>query len=204
MEIGVEKASSLERVVVMGGSSGGTAALIAILQKILIGFSWPIIVVQHLHRTDGGRFAEHLASRCLRPVREAVDKMVVQSAEVYTAPAEYHLLLERDATLSLSLDAPVNWARPSIDVLFESAAYAFGERIIGVILSGANEDGALGMKKIKELGGVCIAQDPASAECAEMPRAAISRAGIECVLDAEAIGDRLLSLETNRIQEVMP
>jgi two-component system chemotaxis response regulator CheB len=110
------------------------------------------------------------------------------------APADYHLLVERDGTLALSVDPKVNWARPSIDVLFESAARAWADAVVAVILSGANDDGARGMKTIRALGGLCIAQDPDTAESPVMPRAAIALACIEHVVTPDEIGELLVGI----------
>lgn len=182
------------RAVVVGGSAGGLTALLAVLAPIPRDFQLPVLVVQHLHKSDGGRFAKHLAARVPIAVSEVHDKEVIQPAHVYVAPADYHLLVERDGSVALSVDPKVNWARPSIDVLFESAARVWADALIGVILSGANDDGARGMKLIQQLGGLCIAQDPASAEIPVMPRAAIDLARIEHVLSPTEIGGLLLRL----------
>ncbi len=182
------------RVVVIGGSAGATEPLVAILGRLPRGYPLPLLIVSHLHKSDTGGFAEHLASRVALPVSEALDKLPLESGRVYTAPADYHLLVERNGTLALSVDPKVNWVRPSIDVLFESAARAFGDGLVAVVLSGANDDGARAMKLVAELGGLCIAQNPATAESRVMPRAAIEAAGIELVLDTEAIGELLARL----------
>lgn len=186
------------QVVAVGGSAGGMDALVEILEPLSPSFPAPVLVVQHLHKTDGGRFAEHLARRAPLPVEEASDKLPIEAGRVYVAPANYHLLLETSGTLALSVDAKVNWARPSIDVLFESAARAYGDAVIGIILSGANDDGAAGMKCIVDHGGVGIAQDPATAQVAVMPHAAVELAALELVLAPRDIGARLLQLCSER------
>jgi two-component system chemotaxis response regulator CheB len=179
------------RAVVIGGSAGGMEALLEVLSRVPASFPLPLIVAQHLHKSDGGRFAEHLGSRVPLAVSEARDKQAIAGGHLYVAPADYHLLVERNGTLALSVDARVNWARPAIDVLFESAARAFAEAVVAVILSGANDDGARGMKLVRALGGFCIAQDPDSAESPLMPRAAIALAAIEHVLRPAEIGEML-------------
>jgi two-component system, chemotaxis family, protein-glutamate methylesterase/glutaminase len=184
------------RAVVIGGSSGGMDALLAILDHLPERFPVPLLVVHHLHKSDGGGFCEHLASRSRLPVSEALDKEAVEAGHIYIAPADYHLLVEREGTFALSVDPKVNWARPSIDVLFESAAWAFGDQLVGVILSGANDDGALGMKRIRDARGLCIAQDPATADSRIMPEAAIRLASIEVILPPAEIGLRLARLGT--------
>jgi two-component system chemotaxis response regulator CheB len=187
--------------VVVGASAGGLESLLAILAPLPADFPLPVLVAQHLHRTDEGRFAEHLASRVAIAVTEAHDKQPIEPAHVYVAPADYHLLVERGGTLALTVDPRVNWSRPSIDVLFESAARAFGDALVGVILSGANDDGARGMQLIRELGGLCVAQDPQTAESPVMPRAAIELAGIETVLPPERIGRLLRELAIHDYKE---
>jgi two-component system chemotaxis response regulator CheB len=180
--------------VVVGGSAGGLSALLAVLEPIPADFPLPILVALHLHKTDGGRFAEHLAARAAIAVSEACDKEVIEPAHLYVAPADYHLLVERGGSIALSIDPKVNWSRPSIDVTFESAARAWADAVIGVILSGANDDGARGMKVIADLGGACIAQDPDTADSPVMPRSAIELARIETVLPPAGIGELLLRL----------
>jgi two-component system chemotaxis response regulator CheB len=180
--------------VVMGGSIGGTAALQTILDVLPADYGLPLIVVQHLHRTDGGRFAAHLCRHSKMEVGEALDKQPIAAGRIYVAPADYHLLVERTAHLALSVDPRVNWARPSIDVLFESAARVWTNRLVGVILSGANKDGAAGMALIGRLGGLCVAQDPQSAENPVMVQAAIEQAAIAHVLPPAEIARLLLRL----------
>lgn len=177
------------RAVVIGASAGGLTALLELMGALPAAFALPMLLAQHLHRSDGGRFAAYLDGQVALKVREASDKERLEPGHLFTAPANYHLLVEPDgATLALSTDPKVNWARPSIDVLFESAARAFGDALIAVILSGASDDGARGMAVIQELGGRCVAQDPATAESPLMPRAAIDRAGIETALPPAEIG----------------
>jgi len=186
------------QAVVIGGSAGGMDALVIALAHLPAGFPLPLIVAHHLHITDGGGFAAHLASRVALPVAEALDKQPVEPGQIIVAPANYHLLVERGGTLALSIDPRVNWARPSIDVLFESAARAWSGGLIGVLLSGANEDGARGLKVIHELGGYCIAQDPATAPSPVMPQRAIELGGAARVLTPEQIGGALRELGGGR------
>lgn len=180
--------------VVVGGSAGGVEALSALLAPLPADYPLPVLVAQHLHKSDDEYLAQHLDARLSLQVTEARDKEAAEPGRVYVAPADYHLLVERGGTLALSVDPKVNWARPSIDVLFESAARAWVDALIGVILSGSNEDGAQGMRLIRDLGGRAIAQDPSTAECAVMPQAAISMARIDIVLSPEAIGDLLVKI----------
>ncbi|MDO9043521.1 MAG: chemotaxis protein CheB [Desulfocapsaceae bacterium] len=186
-------------IVVMGGSAGGFKVFSAILSALPLDFSLPILVVQHLIPGDDGLFYRHLASTIRLPVIEPCDKQWIKHGHVYVAPANYHILVEQNGTIALSVDDKINWSRPSIDVLFESAAQAFGEQVIAVLLSGANADGAAGMLKIKEAGGLTIALDPATAEYPVMPQAAIDSGAADEVLSAEEIGLRLVKLGSYKI-----
>ncbi len=181
------------RAIVVGGSAGGSAALQAMLAPLPADFPLPILVVNHLHVTDDGRFAERLGRTLRLAVCEACDKQPIVPPGLYVAPANYHMLIERDETLALSVDPKVNWARPSLDVTFESAARVWRERLICVVLSGANSDGAAGARLVRELGGTVIAQEPGTAEHTVMPMAAIEQAGITTVLPPEKIGELLLA-----------
>lgn len=185
------------RAVVIGGSAGGVAALGAILSALPVNFALPILVVQHLHPGDNGSFASHVASMMRLPVIEPCDKEKIKCGHLYTAPANYHMLVEKNGTISLSVDSRVNWSRPSIDVLFESAAQVWEEAVIAIILSGANADGAKGMRAVWEAGGLTIAQEPASAEYPVMPKAAIDAGVVNEVLSAENIGKRLANLASD-------
>lgn len=183
------------RAVAVGASAGGLQALTDILGGLAADFALPILVVQHLHATDDGRFAAHLDQSTRLTVVDARDKEPILPGQVYVAPANYHMLVERDETIALSIDERVNHSRPSIDVLFESAAHVFGARLIAVILSGASADGALGMHTVVTVGGFGIAQDPASAEHPVMPRAAIAAARVETVLSPQSIAQKLSELD---------
>ena len=169
-------------------------ALEAIFAILPADFPLPILVVEHLHVSDDGAFARHLAHACRMPVEEACDKWPARPGHVYTAPANYHLLVEQDGTLSLSVDERVNWSRPSIDVLFDSAARAWGRELIAVILSGASADGARGLSIVRGAGGRTIAQDPNDAESPLMPQSAIDAGAADEILSADKIGARLIEL----------
>ncbi len=185
------------RAIVIGGSAGGFEALTAILSELPGDFLLPVLVVQHLHPCDDGSFARHLARATRLPVIEPCDKEPIERGRLYAAPANYHMLVERDgSTIALSIDERVNWSRPSIDVLFESGAGAWGEGVIAILLSGANADGAKGMGEVKKAGGMTIAQDPASAQNPVMPQAAIDAGVVDEVLGLEQIGQRLVELGT--------
>ena len=182
------------RYVVIGGSAGGIEALRVILMALSVDFALPILVAQHLHASDEGALAVHVARLTRLPVVEACDKDPIERVHLYTAPANYHMLMERDGTIGLSIDEQVNCSRPSIDVLFESAALAFGDAVVAVILSGASADGAEGISAVKKAGGLTIAQDPASAESPVMPQAAIDTGAVDEVLSTEQIGRLLATL----------
>ncbi|MDO8805130.1 MAG: chemotaxis protein CheB [Elusimicrobiota bacterium] len=182
------------KAVVIGGSAGGVEALGIILAALPAGFALPVLVVQHLHPSDDGGFASHLGRLARLAVVEPCDKEIIERGKIYTAPANYHMLAERDGTIGLSVDERVNWSRPSIDVLFESAALAWGAGVVAIILSGASADGAKGMLAVREAGGLTIAQDPAGAGSPAMPQAAIAAGGVLEVLKAEDVGRLLAGL----------
>jgi two-component system chemotaxis response regulator CheB len=159
--------------VVIGSSAGAIDALSAILPALPKSFRVPILVVVHVPAGRDCRIVEIFRDRCVMDVCEAEDKMPIRPGGVYFAPADYHLLVEEDRRLSLSSDEPVHFSRPSIDVLFESAADAYEERLLGIILSGANNDGAQGLRRVAERGGRTLVQEPNEAVAGAMPQAAI-------------------------------
>ena len=182
------------RAIVIGGSAGGVEGLTAIFAALPADFELPVLVVQHLHPSDDGAFARHLARVTRLTVVEPCDKERIERGRVFAAPANYHMLVDRNGTISLSVDEKVNWSRPSIDVLFESAAVAWGEAVVAVLLSGASADGAKGMRSVREAGGLTIAQDPVEAEVPLMPQSAIDTGAVDKVLRADEIGRRLVEL----------
>lgn len=182
------------KAVVMGVSAGGSRALQNLLPNLPENFPVPVIIVQHISSDSDGYFIRHLNSISKVKVREAIEKQKAKPGYVYFAPPNYHLLVEEDGTFSLSISERVNYARPSIDVLFESAACAWCPGLIGVILTGANNDGATGLKKIKQYGGYTIVQDPASAEVDSMPKAAIARCQVDKVMPLDQMAEFLNTL----------
>lgn len=182
------------RAIVMGGSAGGVRALEIILSALPGDFMLPLLVVQHLHPSDNGSCAKHLARATRLVVVEPCDKQRIEGGRIYIAPANYHMLVERNGTIALSVDERVNWSRPSIDVLFQSAATAWGASVTAAILSGASADGAKGIQAVKSAGGLTIAQDPASAEHQIMPEAAINTCAVDTVLRPLEIGWLLAGL----------
>jgi two-component system chemotaxis response regulator CheB len=160
--------------VVIGASAGALEALSAILPALPVGFTLPLIIVVHMPPDRRSVLAELFQAKCRIPVREAEDKEPIRAGTVYFAPPNYHLLIEADKSLALSSDEPVLYSRPSIDVLFESAADAYGSALIAIILTGANQDGAKGMQAVIEAGGIAVIQSPDGAFASAMPEAAIA------------------------------
>lgn len=183
------------RAIVIGTSAGGIEASVQILGKLPVTFALPIILVQHLHKDqDVVALVQLYNDRIPVQVEEAEEKVKIQPGRIYLAPPDYHLLVERDETFSLSVDEKVNYSRPSIDVLFESAADVYGPSLIGVLMTGANHDGALGLQRIKQYGGVTLVEDPATAKFPEMPRSALACTEIDYVLPLDALGEVLFTL----------
>jgi two-component system chemotaxis response regulator CheB len=182
------------QAIVIGTSAGGLFALSNILTILPPDYPIPVIIAQHRSKDQPHLLEEVLQSKCRIRIKQADEKEKVESAFVYIAPPDYHLLIEEDRTFSLSCDPPVNHSRPSIDVLFETAALAFGKTLIGIILTGANGDGARGIATIKKMGGITIAQDPADAQFPVMPEAAIATNQIVYIRTLEEIGSFLLKI----------
>ena len=176
---------------VTGSSAGGLDALKIILKAVPKTFPCPIIVVQHFPIDTKTLLSKIFGPVCELRVAEAIDKEALESGSVYIAPPGYHLLIEEWRALALSVDERINWSRPSIDVLFESAAKVYREKLIGILLSGANEDGALGLKAISDRGGFTIVQDPDTAESKVMPLAGIREASVNLVLSLPKIASVL-------------
>lgn len=184
-------------LIVIGCSMGGMHAIQTILEVLPQDFPVPVVIVQHRYRTSNEALPSFLRRHANLAVVDADDKQWIRPGTVYLAPADYHLLVERNAErgeLSLSVDDRVAHSRPSIDVLFESAASAYTAGVIGVVLTGANADGAHGAKVIKRRGGFVVVQDPETAESPEMPRAAIAAAAVDRILPLERIGPFLIEL----------
>lgn len=184
----MKQARKKYEIIVIGVSAGGMDALGKILPVLPEDFPLPIVVVQHLHPSQDGFLCTYLNERCTVTVKEACDKEPVAPAHVYFAPANYHLLIEEDKTFSLSVDEKVHFARPSIDVLFESAVDAYGGSLVGIILTGANSDGVYGLQLIKKSGGMIIVQDPDTAEVSYLPKAAVDAVEADYILPLEDIG----------------
>ncbi|MBK5207740.1 MAG: chemotaxis protein CheB [Polaromonas sp.] len=183
--------------VVIGASAGGVKALLTLLTDLPETFRPPIVAVLHLPEDRDSLLVEIFQHRLPIAVREAADKESIAPATLYFAAPGYHLLVEMDRTFSLSCEAPVHYSRPSIDVLFASAADAYGASLAGILLTGANFDGAAGLAKIRQQGGLTVVQDPAEAEVATMPEAAIRKLRPNLILTLDGIRSLLLKLDRN-------
>lgn len=165
----------MKSAVAMGASFGGLAALVTLLGTLGPGYRTPILVALHLHpHGRGDELASLLASQTGLPTVTASDHEPIRAGYVHLAPANYHMLVDTYDTLVLSVDRPVHLSRPSIDVLFESAAEVFGAGLAGVVLTGANRDGANGLAAVHEAGGLCLVQEPRTAEVPIMPAASLA------------------------------
>jgi two-component system, chemotaxis family, protein-glutamate methylesterase/glutaminase len=184
--------------VVIGVSAGGLHALGTILPLLPADFDLAVMVVQHRAKESNTFLHNFLDELCLLRVVEAEEKMVIQAGYIYLAPPDYHLQIEMDRNLSLSVDPPVNWSRPSVDVLFETAAEVYRDKLVGVVLTGANNDGSMGLTRVKQLGGLSVIQDPKTAEAAQMPQGAIDAVGGDHILSLVDIGLFLATLKNQK------
>lgn len=183
------------KAVVIGVSLGGLKALQVLLPALPADFSMPVVIVQHIDERSSNEWIHIIGQHCLLNLKEADEKEDINPGTVYFAPANYHLLIERDKTFSLSTAEKVNFARPSIDVLFECAADAYGEALIGIILTGLNMDGARGLQYIKQSGGMAIIQDPSEAQAAEMPQNALDLTPVDHILKLREIAPFLKKID---------
>jgi two-component system chemotaxis response regulator CheB len=190
----IARAPQPVRAIVVGGSAGALEALRAILPAFPAEFAIPIALVVHVQPDKPSYLAPLLADLCALRVKEAEDKEPAAPGTVYLAPPNYHLLIERDRTFSLSFDAPVHYSRPSIDVVFESAADAYGPELVGVLLTGASADGAEGLRAIHRAGGTTVVQSLETAAARTMPEAALRLFTPDQVLPLLAIGPFLAGL----------
>lgn len=183
--------------IVIGASAGGVNALLGLLSGLPDTFRLPVISVLHLPGDRESRLAEIFQHRSAIAVREAADKAAIEPATLYFAGAGYHLSIEHDRSFSLSGEEPVHFSRPSIDLLMESAADVYGEALVGILLTGANYDGASGLAKIREKGGLTVVQDPEEAQVATMPEAAIKKLQPDLILRLDAIRQLILQMDKN-------
>lgn len=182
--------------VVLGASAGGIEALLTLLSGLAPSWNLPVAIVLHVPEGHESHLAEIFADRLQLPVHEASDKMPFAPGHVYFAPPGYHLSIERERRFSLSCEPPVHFSRPSIDVLMASAADAYGPALAGMLLTGANEDGAEGLRRIHQAGGITAVQDPNEAQISIMPQAAIALHSPDHVLPLRELRTLLLRLES--------
>ncbi len=181
------------RAIVIGCSAGGLHALIALLKDLPSNYPVPVMIVQHRLKNERTLLEDVLQQHCTICIRQADEKEPITNGNAYLAPPDYHLLVEQDGTFSLSTDEKVNHARPSIDVLFETAAEVYAENLVSIILTGANSDGCKGVTAVRAHNGLTIAQDPEEAEFPVMPLAAIKSGSIDRVLSLADIRTFLIS-----------
>lgn len=181
--------------IVVGASAGGVEALLNIFSGLRIGYRLPIITVLHVPEERRSQLAQVFQARLPIPVKEADDKEDIVPGTLYFAAPGYHLSVEADFSLSMSQEDRVFHSRPSIDILFESAADAYGQRLAGFLLTGANNDGALGLSRIKQCGGMTVVQDPDNAQARTMPEAALALQDPDYLLPLNDIGQLLVELE---------
>jgi two-component system, chemotaxis family, protein-glutamate methylesterase/glutaminase len=193
----VTKRNKTYQAIAMGTSAGGLQALSVLLRDLPADYPLPVLVVQHRAKDQRSLLEEVLQTKTKIRVKQADEKEMLQKGHVYVAPPDYHLLVEEDRTLSLSSDEQVRFSRPSIDVLFESSAVVFKEGLVGIILTGASNDGASGIESIARYGGITIAQDPKEAEYPYMPQASIDTRKIKHVWTLEKIKSFLLEQVQN-------
>jgi two-component system chemotaxis response regulator CheB len=181
--------------VVIGGSAGGITALQRLLKPLPAKFPLPIAIVLHIPPDRASGVPRLLSMSCALPVIEALDKQPFSPGTVVVAPPDYHLLLEPERCVSLSCDDPVVFSRPAIDPLFESAADAYGPKLLAILLTGASTDGRDGIAAVRKRGGTAWVQDPRTAEAPTMPAAAIAFAGADEILDLDTLAAALAGLQ---------
>lgn len=184
--------------IVIGVSSGGMNAMKVMFSLLPKDFTIPVIIVQHIGAHSDSQWIKLLNNKSNIPIKESDEKEKIENGNVYIAPPNYHLLIEKDKTFSLTVGERVNYSRPSIDELFESAAEAYADKLIGIVLTGSNNDGTNGLKRIKEYGGLTIAQDPKTAASAYMPASAIAAINPDYVLSLEGITELLITLDKEK------
>lgn len=178
-------------IVVIGASWGGIQALRTLLTRLRSPFCFAVVIVIHQDRQRASQLPQLLNDTAAFRVVEAADKEPIVAGNVYISTPNYHLLVEQDGTLSHTIDKPVNYCRPSVDVLFQTAADAFGDRVVAVVLTGANHDGAAGAQRVKQRGGKVFVQNPKEAEAKAMPLATIRDTEVDFIGSLEAIIDKL-------------
>ncbi len=192
--MGKYQMSSQYKAIVIGGSAGSFQGITKILSSLPEDFALPIILCLHRLKHVRNGFVEALSIKSIKPVTEPVDKESIKRGQVYLAASNYHLSVELGNFFSLSTEEMVNNSRPSIDVTFETSAYVYRQKLIGILLSGANRDGAWGMKRVHDLGGLTIVQDPQECVIDTMPTAALNLSPIDHTLKIDQIVDFLSEL----------
>lgn len=172
---------------VIGGSAGSFDVILEILGRLTPGLAFPLVIVIHRKSTSDSSLSDLFSHHSSLPVKEVEDKDPIQAGSVYLAPADYHLLVEKNNTFSLDFSEKVNYSRPGIDVTFQTAAEAYQDALAAILLSGANADGTEGLKAVKEFNGLTIVQEPSSAEVSFMPQNAISQLAVDYILSPEGI-----------------
>lgn len=191
--------SKVFEAIVIGASAGGVEALGQLLQALPGRFPPALLVVLHQTPDRASLLPQLFARKCALPVKEADDKETIVPATVYLAPPDYHLLVEPGKTLALARTEPLHFSRPSIDVLFESAALAYRDRLLGIVLTGASADGAEGLRLVRACGGTAWVQEPGDASVQAMPAAALAQAGADLVLPLAALARKLVELSPDSV-----
>lgn len=181
-------------MVIIGGSAGSLEIVMNIIETLRTDAVFALVIVLHRKSSADSSLVSLLADKTSWPVKEVDDKDEIQPGSIYIAPGDYHLLIEKEKRFSLDVSEKINYSRPSIDASFESAADVFRDELIGVLLSGANADGMEGMRSIKAKGGICIVQDPDTAEVSYMPHEAIANVAIDHIIEGKQIGKFLNTL----------
>jgi two-component system chemotaxis response regulator CheB len=192
--------NTMYEAIVIGVSSGGMNAMKTMFSRLPADFTIPIVIVQHIGARSENHWISLLNKTSHLHIKEADEKELIVGGNVYIAPANYHLLIEKNKTFSLTIDERVNFARPAIDVLFESAADAYGNSLIGIVLTGSNNDGTAGIKRIHAFGGLTLIQDPQTAESPYMPASAMGAIKADYILSLPDIIGLLIQLD-NQIKK---
>jgi len=190
-----EKRIDNVQLLLIGGSAGSLEVILEVLPNLPTNLSIPVVIILHRKNFNDLLLIDLLSIKLSLPVKEAEEKEMIRPGIVYIAPADYHLLVEKDKTFSLDDSERVNYSRPSIDVTFESAADVYGPTILALLLSGASADGTEGLKAVKQNGGVCVVQDPAWAEVGYMPQQAIRHVAIDKVVNNNELKELVRSLK---------
>ena len=175
------------RAIMIGGSAGSFQVVVKILNSLPQNFPVPVFLCLHRLKHVRSGFVEALSIKSNIPVVEPIDKETIKPGRAYLAPANYHMYIELGNKIALSTEEPINHSRPSIDLSFSTAAMAYREKLIGVILSGANRDGAYGLKRVKDQGGLCIVQDPKECEVRTMTEASLQTTEVDHIFGTEEI-----------------